>query len=192
MVQYTVPMIRQERVEVLNTCWFASLLMLLRYHGIDQFGTDDARATAEKVGDHTAERWKSNVPVSLSELYGVRAEVNNALGKKLKYIKLVNYDGLDGQTLEQYLKQHGPLVCGGLFAMNPNRGDDYNTGHYVVLSGYDNGTVYYNDPLGRESDMAFKEFKSLLFCSSINFKRVSKEARVSIHEGRYNFMYCQH
>jgi len=191
MIQYEVPMVYQERsMNVRNTCWFASLLMLLQYHKVDKFGPEDNAGAGEKVGPTTRDFRTMNSPISLSEFYRVRAEVNPAIDGKLKYVKLADYSTLDGTMLQKLLTDHGPIVCGGLFAVNFNIGNDFNTGHYVVMSGHDDeGNVHYNDPIAGQRELPFLEFKSLLFSNSINFKRAPKDMRVSIHESRYNFMY---
>lgn len=195
MIHYDVPLVRQEHSTWLaNSCWFASLLMLLRYHGVNNFGDEDTAGAAQSVGNATANLRARDEPISLSEFYTVKREVNQTVGKKLKYIRLVNFDGLTGAQLEKLLTYYGPFVCGGLFASSPrSTTNDLDTGHYITVRGYEDGQVHYNDPLGRDNEvLTFAEFKKLLFNNKINFARETKQMRANIYENRYNFMYFKH
>ncbi|MES1159519.1 MAG: papain-like cysteine protease family protein [Bacteroidota bacterium] len=105
-----------------STCWHASANMLWLY----------SQSVTGRQGpmNTLANKWSSNLPVNIRDFVSLAQKV----GLKAVFPRPTSYDS---NTLEQLLRNFGPLWCAGHW---------FGPGHIIVLTGVNGNNVYLNDP----------------------------------------------
>jgi len=120
MYKLSVPLEAQRKS---STCWNASALMVWRYSQMQSGRAGPMHSLSDK--------WDKNEAITPQEFI--------TLSKNVGLKALSNINNHTASSLEALLKLHGPIWCAGWW---------YGSGHVIVLTGVDAGTVFLNDPDG--------------------------------------------